>query len=54
MDDDLVVVDALREDGFTVVHATWMHQADGPDEAQAAQGSAADPIRRTQQEEGRT
>ncbi len=53
VDDDLVVVDALREDGFTVVHATWMHQADGPDEAQAAR-EAQQILFAAQQEEGRT
>lgn len=38
VDDDPVVVEALRADGFRVVHATWMGETDSPtahqDEAQ--------------------
>ena len=53
VDDDLVVVDALREDGFTVVHARWMHQADGPGEEEARQ-EALEILYTVQQEEGRS
>ncbi len=31
VDDDPVVVQALREDGFDVVHATWMGTVDAPE-----------------------
>ncbi len=33
VDDDPVVVDALRADGFEVLHATWMGEPDEADEA---------------------
>jgi len=46
VDDDEAVVDTLRTEGFTVEHATWMHDA----EAESEQSTLFD----AQEREGRT
>lgn len=47
VDDDEAVVDALRAEGFSVEHATWMHESDSDDAAQSA-------LFDVQEREGRT
>jgi len=51
VDDDAAVVDALRTEGFTVEHATWMHaEVNGPEAGKAEQSTLFD----AQEREGRT
>ena len=48
VDDDKSVVEALRAEGFTVEHATWMHEAET--ESESEQSALFD----AQEREGRT
>jgi hypothetical protein len=52
VDDDEAVVDTLRAEGFTVEHATWMHDEEAGLKAEAESEQAA--LFDAQEREGRT